>query len=351
MKLHCSNILLFFLPLNIFLTSYHVNTHKKPSITPHHTPTTTSRMLSEYDIQSSIYDKDAEMKSVKEIFDRQTSQRLEEYEERMQEKRQKRKEERDKNSQKIISKDKMDKSLEEKVEKGCLRCGCALGGVAASVGLFGGLGIYGWKTAALATAKEAAEKAGMVEGAAKGASAGLSKFIQLIESTFSIKELNGKSLETLFTANTYTDVSNISHLIYSQYNTTCISHVTGAVRVTDYSLCPILNKLNVVPEYASGNTSSMNVIIQSNVKKISADAQIFAEATKTQVASTTTATLTNQKIGVIDAISSSSQTAIIASVVVLLIIVLVMIIIYLVLRYRRKKKMKKKAQYTKLLNQ
>ncbi|ETW32018.1 hypothetical protein PFFCH_00544 [Plasmodium falciparum FCH/4] len=70
----------------------------------------------------------------------------------MNEKRQKSKEQRDKNVQKIIEKDKIEKSLTEKVEKGCLRCGCGLGGVAASVGLFGGLGTYGWKTAAIASA-------------------------------------------------------------------------------------------------------------------------------------------------------------------------------------------------------
>ncbi|SPJ09181.1 rifin PIR protein,putative [Plasmodium sp. DRC-Itaito] len=63
------------------------------------------------------------MKSVIQQFDDRTSQRFEEYEERMKDKRQKRKEERDKNIQKIIEKDKMEKTLEEKIEKVCLKCG------------------------------------------------------------------------------------------------------------------------------------------------------------------------------------------------------------------------------------
>ncbi|ETW31583.1 hypothetical protein PFFCH_00983, partial [Plasmodium falciparum FCH/4] len=46
-----------------------------------HTRTTTSRVLSECDLYMPNYDKDADMKSVKENFDRQTSQRFEEYEE------------------------------------------------------------------------------------------------------------------------------------------------------------------------------------------------------------------------------------------------------------------------------
>ncbi|SOV84072.1 rifin PIR protein, putative [Plasmodium reichenowi] len=85
MKLLYSKILLFALALNILLTSYYVYSKNKPYITSHHTSRYTSRVLSEGDIQSSIYVKDAEMKSVKEIFDRQTSQRFEEYQERMKE--------------------------------------------------------------------------------------------------------------------------------------------------------------------------------------------------------------------------------------------------------------------------
>ncbi|ETW39109.1 hypothetical protein PFTANZ_00171, partial [Plasmodium falciparum Tanzania (2000708)] len=137
MKLHYTKILLFFFPLNILLTSYHAHNKNKPSITPHHTRTTTSRLLSEYDTESSIYDSDEEINSVKEIFERQTSRRFEEYEERMITQRQKYKEQRDKDIQKIILKDKMEKNLAKKIEKGCLRCGCGLGSVAGSIGLFG----------------------------------------------------------------------------------------------------------------------------------------------------------------------------------------------------------------------
>ncbi|CDO61960.1 rifin, partial [Plasmodium reichenowi] len=146
----------------------------KPSITSHHTPRYTSRVLSECDTESSICDKDEDMESVKEIFERQTSQRFEEYEERMKEKRQKRKEQRDKNIQKIIKKDRMEKKLAEKIEKGCLMCGCGLGSVAGSVGLFGGIIINIWKPAALA----AAIKAALEEGAAYISDAGAKAGIQ-----------------------------------------------------------------------------------------------------------------------------------------------------------------------------
>ncbi|SOV83991.1 rifin PIR protein, putative [Plasmodium reichenowi] len=106
MKLHYSKIFLFFLRLNILLTLYQIYNNNEPHITPHHTPIYISRVLSECNIQSLNYDNDPQMKKVMNTFNRQTSQRLRKYDERMKDKRQKRKEERDKNIEKIIEKDK-----------------------------------------------------------------------------------------------------------------------------------------------------------------------------------------------------------------------------------------------------
>ncbi|CDO61547.1 rifin, partial [Plasmodium reichenowi] len=162
MKLHSSKILLFVIPLNILVTLYHVQNKNKPSITSHHTQT--NRSLCECDTESSIYNSDEEINSVKEIFERQTSQRFEVYEERMKEKRQKRKEERDKNIQKIIQKDKMERSLAEKIEKGCLKCGCALGGGVLPVwGLVSGLWYATWTHYVAGIAAKAATKAGIAK--------------------------------------------------------------------------------------------------------------------------------------------------------------------------------------------
>ncbi|KNG75766.1 rifin [Plasmodium falciparum IGH-CR14] len=135
----------------------------KPYIKERHIPTSRSRVLSECDIYTSIYDNDEDMKSVKENFDRQTSQRFEEYEERMNEKRQKCKEQCDKNIQKIIHKDKMVKNLEEKIEKGCLRCGCGLGVVAAGVGIIGPIAVKGLENAALLVAAQKGVEAGIAK--------------------------------------------------------------------------------------------------------------------------------------------------------------------------------------------
>ncbi|ETW58084.1 hypothetical protein PFMC_06019, partial [Plasmodium falciparum CAMP/Malaysia] len=320
-----------------------VYSKNKPSITSHHTQT--NRSLCECDTQSTNYNNDPDMKSVKENFDRRTSQRFEEYEECMREKRQKCKEQCDKDAQQIILKDKMQKSLAEKVEKGCLMCGCGLGGVAASVGLFGGLGIYGWKTAALATAKEAVKDGAMAAGEVARLKAGKDAVIAGIIKEFRVSTLGGKDLGTYFATTSYKNITNIALAINTQYDpSSCLFGGSGPA--TDNSICTwVMQKTEAAPKIQGKAFSTYNSI-EVAVKSIVLEAETVAET----AAEKATDEAIKNSIAVVDAKYVICQTAIIASVVALLIIVLVMIIIYLVLRYRRKKKMKKKAEYTKLLN-
>nr|SPJ13296.1 rifin PIR protein,putative [Plasmodium sp. DRC-Itaito] len=341
MKLHCSKILLLFLPLNILVTSYQAHNTNKPYITPHHTQI--NRSLCESDTQSSNYDKNTGMKSVMQQFVDRTSQRFEEYKERLKEKRQKRKEQRDKNIEKIIEKDKRENSLAEKVEKGCLKCGCALGGVAASVGVFGGLGVYGSKTAALATAKTEA----MVEGLATGEAARITEIIKEVigglSSELRVQNIGVLSFESFFTGTHDTNVKNIAFAINNKYNpSSCV--VPGAD--SSNPICPwAMEKFHA--EQGSSGKVSMYDILKNAVETIVTDAEPAAE----RAAQEATNEVIQRSIDAVESAYSGFQTAIIASVVALLIIALVMIIIYLVLRYRRKKKMNKKALYTKLLEE
>ncbi|KNG74542.1 rifin [Plasmodium falciparum IGH-CR14] len=145
----------------------YVHNKNKSYITPRHKPTPISRVLSECDLYISSCDNDPDMKSVKENFDRQTSQRFEEYEKRMIKNRKRCKEQCDKDIQEIIVKDKVEKSLSEKVEKGCLKCGCGLGGVAAGVGIIGPVAVKGLENAALLAAAQKGIEAG-IEAAIRG---------------------------------------------------------------------------------------------------------------------------------------------------------------------------------------
>ncbi|ETW39283.1 hypothetical protein PFTANZ_00016 [Plasmodium falciparum Tanzania (2000708)] len=310
MKIHYSKILLFSLPLNILAHS-----KNKQYITPQ-TPTTTSRVLNECDINTSIYDNNEDMKSVKENFDRQTSQRLDEYEERMIDKRKKCKEQRDKDIQKIILKDKMEKSLAQKMEKGCLRCGFGLGGVAAGVGIFGAIAVNEWTKAALVAANQ------------KGIDAGIAKAIKVVISQFGLEKLNGVILEKSITANNFNSTMFYIEAVQDRYNSiVCVENPIDDSGVLCYLKETLIHDVKVT-------------------KSIAASAQkIVAEATEEVTL------VTKAEISATEAASYNMYSAIGYSVTAILIIVLVMLIIYLILRYRRKTKMNKKQQYTKLLKE
>ncbi|SPJ09506.1 PIR protein, putative [Plasmodium sp. DRC-Itaito] len=311
MKLHCSKILLLFLPLNILVTSYQEHNNNEPHSTPHHTQT--NRSLCECETQSSIYNKDEEMKSVMQQFVDRTSQRLREYDERIQDKRQKRKEERDKNIKKIIEKDKREKSLEQKIEKGCLRCGCGLGGVAASVGVFGGLGVYGSEMAATATAIAAAEKAGI--------DAGVNAVIAKIGNSFE-PMLGNVQWSKLITGSNY-------------------KSIPGLVKAVNAA---------ITSSKEAGTSDGKITLARQSLSYAERTFGQYIAAAKDITESTTTSV---QKVKLVEVTTQTTPlySAIGYSVLAILIIVLVMIIIYLVLRYRRKKKMKKKDQYAKLLEE
>ncbi|CDO61633.1 rifin [Plasmodium reichenowi] len=316
MKLHYIKILLFVIPLNILLTSYHVHNKSKPSITRHHTQT--NRSLCEGDTQSSNYDKDTGMKSVMQQFDDRTSQRFQEYEERVKEKRQKHKEQRDKNIQDIIERDKREKSLAEKVERGCLRCGCALGGGVLPVwGLVSGLWYATLSQHATKLAIEAGIKAGLKEG--------LPKVMEIANPSVSGVPGTIPTVEMLQPLTKGISGDNVT--LYDILK--CISTKVGdPVKATEHG-----------PFYATVRTWAQKAPSDFNEEPLQSATAAFANAFK------------DAKAAEFASHTSLLSNTIIASVVAIVVIVLIMVIIYLVLRYRRKKKINKKAQYTKLLNQ
>ncbi|EWC76124.1 surface antigen [Plasmodium falciparum UGT5.1] len=261
------------------------------------------------------YDNDADMKSVKENFDRQTSQRFEEYEERIQDKRKKCKEQCDKDIQQIILKDKMDKSLAEKVEIGCLRCGCGLGGVAAGVGIFGALGTYGWKISATAAAYETAKEAGIKAG---------------------IEAVIAKMKTTSLIRNTSLVVEWSKFIDKSNYNT--VEGLVEAVKAAKISIGESCGSAGVPKDRVCNGLTQGEAWFTSFVRAGNAATDSATESVK------------GIELAKVGDTSYAAYSAIGYSVTAILIIVLVMVIIYLILRYRRKRKMNKKAEYTKLLN-
>ncbi|SOV80452.1 rifin PIR protein, putative [Plasmodium reichenowi] len=322
MHVYYISILLFAIPLNILVSS----PQKNPSIiTPHHTPRYTSRVLSEKEIKSTNYDNDPQMKKVMKKFQDRTSERLREYDERMKEKRQKSKEERDKRTQEIIEKDKMEKSLAEKVEKGCLKCGLVLGGGVLPVwGMITGLWYATWSQYVAIAVAEAATNAGIKAGVKVGLT-NVTKIVTKVLAKEQAKIPTIKMLETL----------------------------TKGISADNVTFSGILKAINSngAAFFDDGLYSKFSMTVQ----KLATNPKPFITeyATQAEVAAVETA-FDNAKAGVLTQAGNATSTlttAITATVVTIVIIVLILVIIYLILRYRRKKKMNKKAQYTKLLKE
>ncbi|CAG24992.1 rifin [Plasmodium falciparum NF54] len=331
MKLHYANILLFSLPLNILVASSSSNvndqsnyvniTHHKPNIKSAKIQTT--RLLCECDLYTSIYNNDTEMKNVMEIFNKQTEQRFEEYNERMNKNRQKCKEQCNKDIQKIILKDKIEKELKQnldalhadittkdiptyvfekslsgKLEKTCLKCTYGLGSNVPLLGLINGVGIY-------ATAQSAAMKVF------------ISETIDGLKGIGGMSNLFGDKIADLVTPSFYGKPMHLVTTILSAKEKLCA--------------CPGMQKQIL----CHGLESVTEQSLPRRIATTASDAYYSAGEKFVE--------LTNS-----GAIFSNP---IVISTIVLLCIALMLLIIYLILRYRRKSRMKKKFQYIKLLKE
>ncbi|ETW27861.1 hypothetical protein PFFCH_04736 [Plasmodium falciparum FCH/4] len=342
MKIHYINILLFVIPLNIL-----INDQRNHKITTPHTPKIpTTRSLCECELyEPANYDNDQEMKAVMENYNRQTSDRFKEYDERMQGKRQKCKDRCDKEIQKIILKDKLEKelmdtfatlqtdiqndaiptcvcekSLADKAEKFCLNCGKNMGAIAPGWGLICGVGYAGWwHYYPLAISKAAAD-------------AGMNVIIYFLKG-LRVEKLIPKIYEKISSTGNYANITEFSSDIYMELKAVCTATPsTGAIKPVGTKICSIVQK-------GSTGGSTVEQLVSKAVEGFAKKATDTAEAKAVEVTTTyksITSTLTN---------------TIIASIIAIVVIVLIMVIIYLILRYRRKKKMKKKIQYIKLLEE
>ncbi|CDO61867.1 rifin, partial [Plasmodium reichenowi] len=315
------------------------------------------------------YDNDPQMKEVLNNFSKQTQQRFHEYDERMKTTRQKCKDQCDKEIQKIILKDKLEKQMEEqlttletkintddiptciceksmadKVEKGCLKCGGVLGGgVMPAFGTIGGTALYALnqlKPTAIATAIKVALEANnakiLAEAIKAGNAAGVAEVVKLVESKFGVTTVHGKAFGSYFTTREYTDFPFINQSINYQYMQKCIR--SGS---SDDILCLFTDKGKL----------SVDKVIGENVKTVIRSAEKAADGASQIAREGATSAIEAQQTNVINTTYATYQTAITASIIAIVVIILVMVIIYLILRYRRKKNMKKKLQYIKLLEE
>ncbi|SOV76083.1 rifin PIR protein, putative [Plasmodium reichenowi] len=337
MKVHYINILLFALPLNIL--KHNQRNHKS---TTHHTPKIrTTRLLCECELYAPAnYDNDPQMKEVMQQFEDRTTQRFHEYDDRMQSKRRHCRERCDKEIQKIILKDKLEKqmaeqlttletkiytddiptcicekSIADKVEKGCFRCAGVLGGgVAPGWGLISGLGYAAWLNVARAAATKYATK--------KGIEAGVQAVIAKIDISFQ-PILGNVQWSKLITGSNY-------------------KSIPGLVKAVNAAVDSCENGGKVLKVNIEMARSALSNAQKTFVPYVKAGENAY---------NTKVATVEAAKFGEVTTQSTELYTGIGYSVLAIIIIILIMVIIYLILRHRRKKKMKKKLQYIKLLEE
>ena len=279
-----------------------------------------------------------------ENFNRQTSERFRQYDEKIQDKRKQCKEKCEKDIQKIILKDKIEKELTEnigalqtdirtediptcvceksvadKTEKVCLNCGKTMGAVAPAWGFVSGIGYVAWTQYVAAKILEV--------GIKKSVQVSLDKVMEIVTQIHSLTtaEIPKFSAAQILSSGNFTN--NISLIDMVQY---LRNNMYGVI---ESQKC---ERFGFILDTMGKNTLKVfnrNYHIQVEAVKNAVDA---AEAAESLKLATNTSILTN---------------TIIASVIAILVIVLVMVIIYLILHYRRKKKMKKKLQYIKLLKE
>ncbi|EWC76536.1 surface antigen [Plasmodium falciparum UGT5.1] len=343
MKVHYFNILLIALPLNILVSS----PQKNPSITQKR-PTT--RLLCECELYSTTnYDNDPQMKSVIDNFNKQTQQRLHEYDERMKTTRQECKEQCDKEIQKIILKDKLEKelmdkfatlhtdiqsdaiptcvcekSIADKTEKLCLKCGYGIGSNVPLVGLINGLTFY-------ASVLKYAVDSGISEGARVVASETLRMVTELLTKSFSGIDMMEIDLASIMTKSTTTPM-HLALAVDGAVQKACnLSATASHFVLPDICLTPNIEQTNLYLKVAG----------------IAGEASKFGKAAGTVAAEDAKLKAWNAAFTWEKFLCSPLGISIIVTVC----IVVMLIIIYLILRYRRKKKMKKKIKYLKLFKE
>ncbi|EUT84502.1 hypothetical protein PFAG_03106 [Plasmodium falciparum Santa Lucia] len=333
MKVHCYNILLFsFTLIILLLSSSQVNNqmnHYNRAHMKNIEPIKSYRSLCECELYTSMYDDDPEMKEILHDFDRQTSQRFEEYNERMNKNRQKCKEQCDRDIKNIILKDKIakelkqelttletnigtndiptcvcDKSVADKVEKTCLKCGGVLGGgVLPGWSVLGSIGFYTFVNSSA------------IKAATKG---GIAKVLSELKEDYVLDLLFADKLASFVTTETYACPNALNQSIMVAKATIC--KATPQARPCSTLL---FDPSKIGPKVHSATTKGI-------------------EVAKDAAANTWNSALSSPAF---------FSDPIVISAIVVICIALILLIIYLILRYHRKKKINKKLKYIKLLKE
>ncbi|ETW33201.1 hypothetical protein PFTANZ_06081 [Plasmodium falciparum Tanzania (2000708)] len=234
-----------------------------------------------------------------------------------------------------------EKSLADKVEKGCLKCGYGLGTVAPTVGLIGSVAIGSLKNAALKIAIDEAIAEGAAKGLAAGTKAGIQEVMKGLYTDFRLSAVDDKVLGLVLDGTNYNNVSNITTAISTKFNRSCMPsfpvpgavHGPGPVLVAspDPTFCSTFDALGFGQRKVF-DPSLLQDSIKSAVNQIVTKAETAASTETAKVTASETETLKATNIAAVEAATTPYYTPIIASIIAIEVIVLIMVIIYLILR-------------------
>lgn len=210
-------------------------------------------------------------------------------------------------------------------------------GVAPNIGLLGGTGIYGWKIAALAAAKEEAISEGLTAASKTGIDYCIKYIITELKNQLGLYYIGSSPVDKFVTAQALKNPTLLIESVNIQYKNLWITNTYKLEK----TLCSLAGE-----DYFIGKK-----LIDTSIRNIVGNAKEGADTLTAHVTTDTIVKFTDTKTAVAQAFSITYNTAIIASLVAIWIIVLVMVMIYSILRYRRKRKMKKNLQYINLLKE
>ncbi|KOB85070.1 hypothetical protein PFDG_00459, partial [Plasmodium falciparum Dd2] len=192
-----------------------------------------------------------------------------------------------------------EKSIADKVEKGCLRCGSILGAAMPELGSVGGSLLYAlnqWKTYALLETTKYALAKGAAQGAIAGIQAGKGVAIK------SLRELGVEQFwpgmsKYILNMRHYSEVADLTDVIYPKKVAAC----KGANYNIFENMCQSFDKrlgiLNVDATYADLPKDAVPEALKGIVSEAESTAKAVAQTESTRIA----AEITQQQTAVINA--------------------------------------------------
>ncbi|EWC77999.1 surface antigen, partial [Plasmodium falciparum UGT5.1] len=211
-----------------------------------------------------------------------------------------------------------EKSLADKVEKGCLRCGYGLGTVAPTVGLIGSVAVNAWKAAELVTAKKLAAEAGAAAGLKAGDALGM-KIVTEGLRTLGVEDVCPEIFKSILKISHYSKVKDFAGAIFEKKSQACSA---GNLSRANRAMCETFDiefgLMDAVTHSPIGAPGKGRIV--QKINELAEGATQAAETEAARVTATEKLAIETAQKGAIEAASMQLYTTIAYSILAILII-------------------------------